>query len=734
MEARNRSTRTDRWHRQSASSTAPSGRAPFARTKLSRPASLLLPCPVRSVLRPRPGKAALIQAHLPLWSGVVPFASFLRSCRASILSAPDPAENDAASAKWPLHAALVVLLALGVGLLFLQEPGFGDDFTYWTLAFGLHDRGAAAWNLHSFHDLRWPVWGVSWLWQCLFGPGLSSYYCVPLLYLVAAALLAFAFGRAVLRSLPGAWCCAIAVLFMPVLNPVVYRPMPDLGESVLGAAALLTWWKMMRSAEPRRAWPWGVVCGLCIGLAFSNRITGLFITPLLALATFFFFPSLWRRLLLPAGVAALYFGAECAVYQYVCGDWLHTLHANLGSRGAKDAGPMALWRLPVRFLPTFTHADRLAPLYAAAAAAGLWLGWRRWGALGQLAVLWFGVLYLEYSCAIQSIHPLRPLIGNTSRYMGVLALPMAVLVGLAALEAKRFLQELPWLRVRHWRGEGQARGFLVGAVCVVLLALASSRPFFNLGFLPALRQHLEALPRGSKVFTHRSMRELAFLTAPASAAHLAWSAPRAILEGSRALEEMARAADHFCYIRKLLWLTARKDEEHAASAAQPELGTYLASPERDWILSEVLAKGGEPEVIFYRRRPAGAPAPHILEAAQMPGLFPMLPASWTAGADKRSIHLEWEVPPALRGKLVNFQFDAASPQVEPMNVKLELRGDHHQRTPYLFKPIVFAAGGREFLCLSIPESTVKCALWLNFASGAKGLTLTNARAIYDDTR
>ena len=82
------------------------------------------------------------------------------------------------------HYLLLALLAILVGVLFLQDPGFGDDFTYWSFAFDLHERGLSAWQKWSFHDLRWPVWGVCWVLQGLFGFGLVAYYGEPILYLI----------------------------------------------------------------------------------------------------------------------------------------------------------------------------------------------------------------------------------------------------------------------------------------------------------------------------------------------------------------------------------------------------------------------------------------------------------------------------------------------------------------------------------------------------------------------
>src|SRR5258706_513522 len=83
---------------------------------------------------------------------------------------------------WKCHTIAVFVAAFAAGALFLREPGAGDDFTYWSLAFNLHDTGRG-WSLHSFHDLRWPMWGAIWLWQGVFGAGLASYYGPAWLYL-----------------------------------------------------------------------------------------------------------------------------------------------------------------------------------------------------------------------------------------------------------------------------------------------------------------------------------------------------------------------------------------------------------------------------------------------------------------------------------------------------------------------------------------------------------------------
>src|SRR5215204_3405659 len=187
-----------------------------------------------------------------------------------------------------IHLLLLALVAIGVGILFLDEPRFGDDFTYWYHAFNLHERGMEAWSKNSFHQIRWPVWGVCWVFQGIFGPGLISYYGTPFLYLTLGAFAAFAIGRLLFKSNGLSWGCALVFLFHPLLDSAVEtllsRPMPDLGEGVFGADAVLAWWAMMQSN--RKHWVlYGVAAGLIVFIAEENRLTGLFLIPLLCCLT-----------------------------------------------------------------------------------------------------------------------------------------------------------------------------------------------------------------------------------------------------------------------------------------------------------------------------------------------------------------------------------------------------------------------------------------------------------------
>jgi hypothetical protein len=110
------------------------------------------------------------------------------------------------------------------------EPQFGDDFTYWSFGFNTHEHGFSSIPKGGFHLLRWPVWGLCWLAQGIFGYGLVSYYFAPFLVLVLGAWCAFAMGWHFFQKAGPAWACGVIFLFHPLLDANLTRPYPDIGE------------------------------------------------------------------------------------------------------------------------------------------------------------------------------------------------------------------------------------------------------------------------------------------------------------------------------------------------------------------------------------------------------------------------------------------------------------------------------------------------------------------------
>jgi hypothetical protein len=164
------------------------------------------------------------------------------------------------------------------------------------------------------------------------------------------------------------------------------------------------------------------------------------------------------------------------------------------------------------------------------------------------------------------------------------------------------------------------------------------------------------------------------------------------------------------------------------------LGTYFEAPERDWRLAEVLAKGNDPDLVFYQRRRPGSPAPITLRAdsPEFAGLFPALPATWSSVADKRSISTSWPVPAILRGRRVALEFTAASATVEPLTVRLQFMAGGRRVEELLLKPILYAGGGRDFFALAIPANAETCLVELRVAGKTRSVELTAFRAVFDE--
>ena len=628
------------------------------------------------------------------------------------------------------HWLALLAVAFGVGLLFLQEPGFGDDLTYWSFAFDLHERGLIAWQKGSFHDLRWPVWGVCWVLQSAFGFGLTSYYGPPLLYLAGGAALGFGFGKKLTHSPSAAWACGLAFLFHPILDTVCYRPMPDLSEGVWGAAIMLAWWALMNAESRGRAVLCAAATGAGIFVIEANRVTGVFIVPVVILCTLLFFPRRFGWLLVAGAFAAVLYAGECFFYHRLFGDWLHDLTANAGNKGAKGTEFPNPWSLPFRFFDTLWKGNPLAPAYCLLAASGIWAAWRRHGVLGRVIVVWFAALYLLYACAPQSLWPYRPLVRDADRFLAALAVPMAVLAALGLMTALRWFDEHP-----RFRGIGVRSPLLTGIFLTALLFAATSRDRFDLGFVPEMRRYLAALPEGTRVFSHKAMREIIFLVDAKSASRFAWTAPNEIMHRSEKLEAQAAGCTEFWYARKLVWLNTRKALEKKSLAQQAPLGSYFDAPERDWKLTGLFAKGDNPDLVFYRRRQPDSPPAQVLgpDAAEWQHLIPSLPATLTRATHSGSLQVDLHLPSILKGRIIRLEFEAACPQVEGLAIRIRFPSAKSAKpeSEYLLKPYLYAGGGKEFFALPIPSDAESCQMHFKLSKGAKEVLFTSFRAVVE---
>jgi len=433
-----------------------------------------------------------------------------------------------------------------------------------------------------------------------------------------------------------------------------------------------------------------------------------------------------------AGVVSMAcYAGEMWFYKGLFGDWLHSIHANMGNTENKGTEPMALWYFPVRFFDTLWKGNPLAPVYCVFGIVGVWACWRRLGEMGRVVVLWFAVLYLCYSCAPQPVWPIRPLIRDADRFLAGLAVPISLLAvaGLWSL----------WRWSESWHPQLLRRvpAPLPGAVAVAALALGTSRTTFSLGFVPDFTAHMRALPEGTKVFTHESMRAIAFLCDENAARRLSFFAPSRILLRLPELEAQAAQCSEFWYARKLLWLSTRKQLERRVLPTMPPLGSYFDAPERDWTLVRLLAKGDTPDLIFYRRRTPQTPLPKILgsDAPELRGLVPPLPMEWHRGAaDAQTTLRGARVPEALRGKLVRVEVVAASEHVEAVTLRLKFKHEGLEVAEYVLKPYLHPKGGKEFFAFPIPADADHCDATVKFSSKAKAVSFTSLRLVLEDPR
>ncbi len=644
--------------------------------------------------------------------------------------------SPAHSRRWWLHLGGLCLLTVALGILFLRPTKLGDDFTYWSYAFDLHERGLDALQPNSFHDLRWPVWGVCWLLQALVGPGLLSFYGAPLLYLATGAALSFTFARLIGTSLRVAWAAGIAFFFLPVLDTVCYRPMPDLSEGVWGAVALLGWWGMMQAPSRLRALALAILTGACVYISETNRITGAFIVPVLLVATLVYQRRRFHWLVIAGLFALAFYCLECALYKHLFDDWLHNIHANLGNKDAKGTDAVHLWALPFRFLDTLWKGNPLAPIYCLAAVFGIWNGWKtrtlRTVSPGAMPfgviVLWLGVLYMEYACAPQSLWPWRPMVRDADRFLCGLAVPLALTAtfGIAALVN----------RASAWRPVAFLclNPLLAGALSIALMAGLTSRETLDPGFIRPMRDYLQELPANTKVFTHGSMRALCFLVEPDAARRIHWFAPEHILYSAPELEAMAAQADQFWYIRKLVWLNTRKKLERRTLGESSTLASYFAQPRQDWVMSRLLAKGDTPDLIFHRRRTPSDPPAKLLRAdsPELAALIGPLPLLWDRKLGSLSKDLDWEIPPSLRGKLVRIDCEAASDRVEALTVRLRfLNPAAKLQAEYLLKPYLHTESAPEFFAFAIPKDATRCHIQVRTAKDTKSIQIESLSVVVE---
>lgn len=625
-----------------------------------------------------------------------------------------------------VHAVGVWVLSLLLVACYLDPPGLGDDATYWRRADLAAHVGLDVFKASGFHTLRWPVWGPAFMVNKLGGSGLAAYYAGPFFYLPLGALAAFALTW-YLTARPGAgWLASVLYLLHPLLNEVCHRPMPDLSEGLFIGAAFWLWFAWMRADALRaRHWLMGVASGLFIGLAHSNRFTGLLAIPMLGLATLMLFPrQRWLRLLPIFGATAAFILAECAVYYSVTGDFWHSLHQNLGARGRKGTEPVSVFLLPFRFLKVLWKSARLEPFFLLAALGGAFLFWRRGTPAHRAAVWWWVLMYLAYSCALQSLFPPRPMLRDAGRFLSSLALPMSVLgaTGVIAL-ARHALKCLP----TQWRMTGPLAQAAGVAGLLALLMVTTAREWTHSGYIPGIAAELRALPDQAVVISHDHFKAIARMVDREKADRLQWRDSIDILTPGN-VKTAPEAVDAVYYSRKQMWLRRRKQLENKEEIPDRSLPWYFQQPWKKWTLAQVLLETGNSDFVFLRRRTPDDQPPQIWENALPPFMAEagfQLPLKWRSEGAKQRISYELPVPEDWRGRKLWIQIDGSANHQQPLDsVKLVWKtADGKELLTQTEMPYFHKQDGHDFHALAIPADAAQVTVTFNLLPVAKRIEI-----------
>jgi len=650
-----------------------------------------------------------------------------------------------------IHAFLVALVAFGATLLSLREPQFGDDFKYWTYGYNVHEQGLSAWTEDGFHQLRWPIWGLLWVGQGIFGNGPASYYFQPFVMMMLGSVCAFVLGWLVFRRTGLAWACGVLFMFHPIFDVNLTRPYPDVAEGVFGTCAVFAWWALMESENRGRIVTTSILCGLSLFLAEENRFTGVFFIPLIGCLTLLFYRRRFLRVLLPIAVFAVFLGGQMAFYQWKFGHWDHFIAANArakGRHGTEAVQSYSLWKVPFRFLGALHKGKALLVFNAIFALVGCCFGWIRFRRKGQIVLAWFILLYLAYACAPQKLWPFRPMLRNADRFLSSLVVPYVTLtvMGLViVLEwAARSSRTKPLVDALNRHPAATCIG---GALVAAAAALAplGERGFFSLGYMPGLSTYMRSLPEGATVFTHREGLLLAHLVDEKASDRLKWMADdKWITEGTNLKPEMlekVKSASEFWYVRKLVMMRFAKaidtEDEDVKLYSQPKLAPWFETPEKDWKLARVLVNTDNPDIVLYTRRPPGTSEPLILTntSPELKGLLPPLPFAWKKGSGpdyrKSPVEFDWPIPPALRGRLIRVEMDGKSDEREPLTIRVSFGTGKKFAPDLALKFNFFRDGGKDFLCFPVPASADTMHVRIRFSDATDALNVTGFRLIAD---
>lgn len=619
-----------------------------------------------------------------------------------------------------------------VSWLYQTPPSLGDDLNYWGLAFDLHHGIEGAWSTTSFHDLRWPVWGLCWLLQIPFGYSALSYYLEPMVYLGAGAVVVWLLALEVGASRRVALVAGILFLFHPQLDSVIDRPMPDLSEGFWVATAFLAWLRMMRTERRTLKIALAAAVGLALAIGQANRITGVFAIPVLFLATVVFYPRQFLWLVVSGGFAAAFVAIEGAIYHNLTGDFFHSLTANKTATGRKGTEAIPLWELPVRFVPTLLrrHTDIVFNLLA---LLGLGVAWTRFGAAGRALAIYAVGYLLTYSCALQSLFPPRPLVRDGERFLASLGYPLSVLTALAL---GWIATHLPATLSATAAVKFLRRNFAAtAALLVVALALLSSRSFRGPNYLHEVADYVRSVPPGLKVLSHDAMRHVAHLADPAAASRVQWTLKKDLLDPSPTTLELARQNDEIWFNRKWIWTGTRKKSEYGKLDTIGDIAPWLRPPLDGWAARRAILKGDVPDFVFLGRSKSALAETgsdnRLLRTLLLPP-FPV-PQTWTFRKSEHAPILfpALPIPWDLTGRTLFLSLRYSSNTTEPVRAFVTFFERDRELETLVFKPYFFTESSEDFFFVTIPRTATAVQVRLRISEKTERITLERFQLLTD---
>jgi hypothetical protein len=420
---------------------------------------------------------------------------------------------------------------------------------------------------------------------------------------------------------------------------------------------------------------------------------------------------------------------ECLVYQQVTGDFLHSLHTNMGAKGKKGTEAVNLFYLPFRFIDSLWKGggSHLGPFYFIPAVLGGIALWLRRDARSRLPVAWAAVMFLAYSCALQQVWPPRPMLRDAERFLAALALPLSILTaaGWAAV----------WDGLKRLRGPQGAwleaagrRPVLLMLAGIAALAAISERERFDPDFVPEFRRYAASRPQGTKVLTHLSMWYFTRLVAQEHAERIDFSTKPNIYNRQPEVEKRAAAVDEIWFVRKLILLRPRKNLLDDEPDPVANLSSFLNSPQAQWHCAELLKIDDRPEVVFYQRRKPEDGAAVVLQSGDLKGM-PAIPLEWAVEGKEQTCTIE--VPEQLRGKRVRVRLLGRSNIPQPVSATLELTDGTRRVGWFESKPMFGKQDTVDFFNMEIPAEAVKANVRLRFDKKAKRVALDGLELVAD---